>query len=167
MELNDVVGNIQAFQENRKTIADRQKYIYTIRRGIGRDITSERVVGVTYMLEEDRLRIARGEDSFAIYAWGPGCSLSYEPYEPYREAGEDGEQEAEAAVETVPDEKIIRMDDYRYGGPSLVLATDEAQYVYPLSYFELLIRGEKVDPIVPAALRVIVGEWLNFLRINI
>lgn len=58
---------------------------------------------------------------------------------------------------------VIRLDDYR-DEPAVTINTGTKVHVYPLAYFEALIRGEDVDDLPPDALRAIVGDWLADLR---
>lgn len=53
--------------------------------------------------------------------------------------------------------KIVRMEEYR---PHIVIPTDNAHHVYPMAYFESIVKGEAVEPIPEDVLRVIVKEWL-------
>lgn len=58
------------------------------------------------------------------------------------------------------DKAIIFMDDHRQ---HVVIPTDIAQHVYPLSYFQDFVDGKRaVEPIPADVMRVIVREWLSY-----
>lgn len=57
------------------------------------------------------------------------------------------------------DKAIISMDDHR---PHIVIPTDTAQHVYPLSYFQDFVKGKRVEPIPADVMRAIVREWLSY-----
>lgn len=54
--------------------------------------------------------------------------------------------------------EIINMDDYR---PAINIQVPGAIHVYPVAYFESLIKGEDVDPLPPDVLRAIIKDWLE------
>jgi hypothetical protein len=61
------------------------------------------------------------------------------------------------------DNSVIKLEDYR-PSPTLLIQAGKTQHVYPVAYFESIVKGDAgVEPIPDDVLRVIVGEWLQSL----
>lgn len=67
--------------------------------------------------------------------------------------------------------KIINMGDYRpHINIELRSAGEQAPgaiHVYPVSYFESLIKGEDVEPLPADILRAIIKDWLECCHENL